>query len=48
MHIFLAKQTLTYFFVYFSQKPRHLRQSPIKNLLRDREKLYQVKNLPQC
>ena len=30
MHIFLAKQTLTYSFVYFSQKRCHLRQSPIK------------------
>lgn len=48
MHIFLAKQTLTYSFVYFSQERRHLRQSPIKNLLGDREKLYQAKNLPRC
>ena len=48
MHIFFAKQTLTYSFVYFSQERRHLRQSPIINLLGDREKLYQAKNLRRC
>ena len=46
MHISLAKQTLTYSFVYFSQEHPHLWQSPIKNLLGDQEKLYQAKNLP--
>ena len=48
MHIFLVKQILTYSFVYFSQERRYLRQSPIKSLLGDREKLYQAKNLPRC